>query len=116
MALTVADLFEIAKAFFGLDACMAVGGLPNFKRDAKRQYVTLRAVQEFARGDGFFKAFGDAPMPAYTPYGIPDILTIAAKSLVPSQLEERIQANAIQRITIKRTFLPWWQNPELFVH
>ena len=93
---------------------MAVGGLPIFKRDTKRQYIVLRAVKEFARGDGFFRAFGDTPMPSYTPYGITDILMIAGRSVVPSQLEDRIKANVLQRVTIKRTYLPWWQNPELF--
>jgi hypothetical protein len=115
LALTVADLFEIAKAFFGIEAVMSVGGLPNFNRDKKRQYITLAAIHDFTRGDGFFKAFGDAPMPSYTPYGITDILLLA-KGVIPSQLEDRIKSNAIQTSTIRRTYAPWWQNPELFVN
>ena len=82
--------FEIAKAFFGTSAVMDVGGLPNFYRDKTRQYIRLTAVHDFAKGDGFFKAFGDAPMPSYTPYGITDILMLAGKTIIPSKLDERI--------------------------
>jgi hypothetical protein len=111
--MSVADLFEVAKLFFGDDAILP-GGVHAFYRDTRRQYVVLAAIKAFAQGDGFFKAFGDVPMPSYTPYGVTDLLMLAGRSIVPSKLEDRIKTNAIGRTTVRRTYLPWWQNPETY--
>jgi hypothetical protein len=114
-ALSIADLFEIAKLFFGESMCTDIGGSHAFFKDTRRQYITLTAIKDFTRSDGFFRAFGDTPMPSYTPPGLPDILKSAGNYFTPAKLEDRIRSNVLVRRAIHDTYLSWWQNPELFV-
>lgn len=114
MSFTAADLYEIAKLFF--PNSMEATTSHQFHNDLKRQYVVIAAIHEFSKSDRFFKVFGDAPMPAYTPPSIWTLLGMLGKSVVPASLESRVKNNHILRTTIRRTYELWWQNPQMFVN
>jgi hypothetical protein len=78
--------------------------------------VVLKAIHEFAKGDSFFKAIGDQPMPSFSRPKMKDIIKMFKSLAAPATVEERIKSNAILRGTVGRAYRPWWMNPELYVH
>lgn len=113
MSFTTADLYEVAKIIF--PNSFAAATFHQFHNDLRRQYIVIAAIHEFAKGDKFFKAFGDCPMPSYTPPGIGKLVGLLAKSVMPASLEKRLTSNHILRMAVRNAYEPWWQNPELWV-